>query len=166
MRRVLLAVVIVPLAAVALLAFQFDVAGTIRKIDAGNGDLLVYVSGQDRSLKIDRAVKVLDMDGGPLTDGLNAKELKEGADVTITLDMRPEGFVVTAIRLGTAGMLEAKDLWADGTTPRKRDGLIYAARDFEVDGAHPGESGRQKVANLLLTFFQTDSLARAWYLKK
>jgi hypothetical protein len=403
MRRVLLAVVIVPLAAVALLAFQFDVAGTIRKIDAGNGDLLVYVSGQDRSMKIDRNVKVLDADGRPLTDGLNAKELKEDANVTITLDMRPEGFVVTAIRLGTAGMLEAKAsvglkpltemtaddtykgedgglygggrnepaaahlkiahseaariepldpagtpatdgaiglvsismsnatlefsrfkqladrdpkrspnvtivdcaqnsqamaqwvdpqgpawmeadrrlevakvspkqvqvvwvklanilptgeltdhgkklqkdttavvqnakarfpnlriaflssriyggwttvplnpepyayegafvvrwliqdqlkgdpslnydpakgqakaplllwgpyLWADGTTPRKRDGLIYAARDFEVDGAHPSESGRQKVANLLLTFFQTDSLARTWYLKK
>jgi hypothetical protein len=38
-------------------------------------------------------------------------------------------------------------LWADGTTPRKRDGLIYAARDFDVDGTHPSESGRQKVAN-------------------
>jgi hypothetical protein len=31
MRRGLLAVVIVPLAAVALLAFKFDVAGTIRR---------------------------------------------------------------------------------------------------------------------------------------
>jgi len=108
MRRVLLAVVIVPLAAVALLAFQFDVAGTIRKIDTASGGLLVYVSGQDRSLKIDRDVKVLNADGQPLTDGLNAKELKEGANVTMTLDLRPEGFVVTAIRLGTAGMLEAK----------------------------------------------------------
>jgi hypothetical protein len=403
MRRVLLAVVAVLLVAVSLLAFEFDVAGTIRKIDAGSGDLLVYASGQDRSMKIDRDVKVLNTDGQPLTDGLNAKELKEGSNVTITLDMRPEGFVVTAIRLGTAGMLEAKAsvglkpltemtaddrykgedgglygegrnepsaahlkiarseaakiepldaggmpatdgaiglvsismsnatmefsrfkeladadtkrspnvtivdcaqggqamaqwvdpqgpawmeadrrlevakvspkqvqvvwvklanilptgeltdhgkklqkdttvvvqnakarfpnlriaflssriyggwttvplnpepyayegafvvrwliqdqlkgdpslnydpakgpvkaplllwgpyLWADGTTPRKRDGLIYAARDFEVDGAHPSESGRQKVANLLLTFFQTDSLARTWYLKK
>ena len=108
MRRVLLAVVAVLLVAAALLAFEFDVAGTIRKIDADNGDLLIYVSGQDWSLKIDRAVKVLDMDGRPLTDGLNAKELKEGAKITITLDMRPEGFVVTAIRLGTAGMLEPK----------------------------------------------------------
>jgi hypothetical protein len=403
MRRVLLTVVIVLLVAVALSAFEFEVAGTIRKIDADNGDLLIYISGQDRSMKIDREVKVLDMDGRPLTDGLAAKELKEGAKITITLDMRPEGLIVTAIRLGTAGMLEPKTsvglkpltemtaddtykgeegglygegrnepsaalvkvarneaakiepldaggmpttdgviglvsismsnatqefsrfkeladrdpkrsptvaivdcaqsgqamaqwvdsqgpawmeadrrldvakvspkqvqvvwvklanafptgeltdhgkklqkdttavvqnaktrfpnlriaflssriyggwttvtlnpepyayegafvvrwliqdqlkgdpslnydpakgpvkaplllwgpyLWADGTTPRKRDGLIYAAKDFGVDGAHPSESGRQKVANLLLTFFQTDSLARTWYLKK
>jgi hypothetical protein len=79
MKRVLLAIVIVQLAAIALLAFQFDVAGTIRKIDAGNGDLLIYVSGQDRSVKIDRDVKVLNTDGQPLTDGLNAKELKEGS---------------------------------------------------------------------------------------
>jgi hypothetical protein len=403
MRRVLPTVVIVLLVAVALSAFEFEVAGTIRKIDAVNGDLLIYVSGQDRSMKIDREVKVLDMDGRPLTDGLAAKELKEGAKITITLDMRPEGLIVTAIRLGTAGMLEPKAsvglkpltemtaddtykgeegglygegrnepsaalvkvarseaakiepldaggmpatdgviglvsismsnatqefsrfkeladrdpkrsptvaivdcaqsgqamaqwvdsqgpawveadrrldvakvspkqvqvvwvklanafptgeltdhgkklqkdttavvqnaktrfpnlriaflssriyggwttvtlnpepyayegafvvrwliqdqlkgdpslnydpakgpvkaplllwgpyLWADGTTPRKRDGLIYAAKDFGVDGAHPSDSGRQKVANLLLTFFQTDSLARTWYLKK
>jgi hypothetical protein len=354
-------------------------------------------------LKIDRDVKVLNADGQPLTDGLNAKELKEGANVTMTLDMRPEGFVVTAIRLGTAGMLEAKAsvglkpliemtagdrykgedgglygggrnapaaahlkiarseaakiepldaggmpatdgaiglvsismsnatmefsrfkeladqdskrspnvaivdcaqngqamaqwvdpqgpawieadrrlavakvspkqvqvawvklanilptgeltdhgkklqkdttavvqnakgrfpnlriavlssriyggwttvplnpepyayegafvvrwmiqdqlkgdpglnydpargpvkgplllwgpyLWADGTTPRTSDGLTYPAGDFEVDGTHPSDSGRQKVANLLLTFFQTDALARTWYLRK
>lgn len=403
MRRVLLAVVTVLLVAVALLAFEFDVAGTIRKIDAENGDLLIDASGQDRSMKIDRDVKVVDMNGRSLADGLNAKELKEGAKITITLDMRPEGFVVTAIRLGTAGMLEPKAsvglkpltemtaddrykgedgglygegsnepsaayvkiarneaariepvdvggmpatdgaiglvsismsnatqefsrfkeladhdpkkspnvtivdcaqngqamaqwvdpqgpawieadrrlevakvspkqvqvvwvklanilptgeltdhgkklendttavvqnakarfpnlriaflssriyggwttvplnpepyayegafvvrwliqdqlkgdpslnydpakgpvkaplllwgpyLWADGTTPRKRDHLIYAARDFEVDGTHPSESGRQKVADLLLTFFQTDPQARTWYLKK
>jgi hypothetical protein len=50
---------------------------------------------------------------------------------------------------------------ADGTT-RMRDGLIYAARDFEVDGTHPSESGRQKVAELLLTFFQTDLRSRCF----
>lgn len=57
-------------------------------------------------------------------------------------------------------------LWADGTTPRKSDGLIYEGRDLEVDGTHPSESGRQKVAALLLKFFQTDPLASSWYLKK
>ena len=74
MRRVLLTVVVVLLVAVALSAFEFDVAGTIRDIDTDNGDLLIYVSGQDRSMKIARDVKVLDMAGRPLTDGLAATE--------------------------------------------------------------------------------------------
>ena len=57
-------------------------------------------------------------------------------------------------------------LWADGTTPRKSDGLTYERTDLAGDGTHPSESGRQKVADLLLRFFQTDSLASSWYLKK
>jgi len=36
----------------------------------------------------------------------------------------------------------------------------------EVDGTHPGTSGQRKVADMLLTFFQTDSTARAWYLAR
>jgi hypothetical protein len=57
-------------------------------------------------------------------------------------------------------------LWADGTTPRKKDGLTYQRSDLVEDGTHPSESGRRKVAAMLLTFFQTDPSARAWYLKK
>ena len=38
-------------------------------------------------------------------------------------------------------------LWADGTTPRKSDGLIYNREDLGPDGTHPsGSSGRDKVA--------------------
>jgi hypothetical protein len=57
-------------------------------------------------------------------------------------------------------------LWADGTTPRKGDGLIYEREDLAADGTHPSERGRQKVADLLLRFFQTDSLASTWYLRR
>lgn len=57
-------------------------------------------------------------------------------------------------------------LWADGTTPRKSDGLTYERADLAADGTHPGQGGRQKVANMLLRFFQTDSLARIWYLRR
>jgi hypothetical protein len=57
-------------------------------------------------------------------------------------------------------------LWADGTTPRKSDGLTYTREDLADDGTHPSQSGRQKVADLLLRFFQGDSMARTWYLKK
>ena len=57
-------------------------------------------------------------------------------------------------------------LWADGTTPRRSDGLVYARADLAADGTHPSDSGRQKVANLLLRFFQTDSLASIWYVTR
>ena len=57
-------------------------------------------------------------------------------------------------------------LWADGMTPR-RDGLTWACGDLSSsDGTHPSSSGQRKVADMLLTFFQTDSTARAWYLAR
>jgi hypothetical protein len=57
-------------------------------------------------------------------------------------------------------------LWADGTRPRNGDGLTYERGDLADDGTHPSPSGRRKVADMLLTFFQTDSLARTWYSRK
>lgn len=55
-------------------------------------------------------------------------------------------------------------LWANGTTPRG-DGLIWERGDFVDDGTHPSQSGRAKVADMLLRFFRTDELARQWYLR-
>jgi hypothetical protein len=57
-------------------------------------------------------------------------------------------------------------LWADGTIPRKGDGLIWERNDLAEDGVHPSESGRRKVADMLLNFFKTDSLAATWFVKK
>jgi hypothetical protein len=54
-------------------------------------------------------------------------------------------------------------LWADGTTPRKSDGLVYTRDDLAQDGTHPSNSGRMKVARQLLDFFKTDPLARPWF---
>jgi hypothetical protein len=56
-------------------------------------------------------------------------------------------------------------LWADGTTPRKSDGLVYRREDLGPDGTHPSPSGREKVAKVMLTFFKTDSLAKPWFVK-
>ena len=53
--------------------------------------------------------------------------------------------------------------WADGTTPRRSDNLVWERKDFGGDGTHPSESGRQKVALLLLNFFKNDSLASSWF---
>jgi hypothetical protein len=56
-------------------------------------------------------------------------------------------------------------LWANGATPRKGDGLTYAADEFAGDGTHPGTAAREKVAKLLLDFFTTDPLAKPWFAK-
>ncbi len=54
-------------------------------------------------------------------------------------------------------------LWADGTTPRQHDKLTWTREDLAADGTHPSPAGRKKVAEQLLTFFQTDPLARPWF---
>lgn len=54
-------------------------------------------------------------------------------------------------------------LWADGPRGRKIDGLVWERSDFVADGVHPSESGRKKVADLLLDFFTTDPLAKTWF---
>ena len=54
-------------------------------------------------------------------------------------------------------------LWADGTTPRVADKLAYTRADLAGDGTHPSELGREKVARLMLTFYQTDPLAKSWF---
>ncbi|MGE3805903.1 MAG: hypothetical protein AB7K24_14620 [Gemmataceae bacterium] len=56
--------------------------------------------------------------------------------------------------------------WGDGTTPRKSDGLVWERDDFAKDGVHPTESGRRKVAEMLLKFFKSDPTAKAWFGKK
>ena len=58
-------------------------------------------------------------------------------------------------------------LWADGTTLRKSDGFAWEQKDFrDNDGTHPSDSGRQKVADLLLKFFKSDAGARKWFTGK
>lgn len=54
-------------------------------------------------------------------------------------------------------------LWADGTAPRKTDGLVWKQEDLGGDGTHPSPSGRMKVANLMLNFLKSDPLAKGWF---
>ena len=56
--------------------------------------------------------------------------------------------------------------WADGTTPRRGDGLVWERADLGPDGTHPSESGRRKVAEMLLKFFKEDPLAAGWFVRK
>ena len=54
-------------------------------------------------------------------------------------------------------------LWADGTTPRAADKLTYTRDDLARDGTHPSQSGREKVAKMLLEFFKGSELAAPWF---
>ncbi len=53
-------------------------------------------------------------------------------------------------------------LWADGLTPRF-DGLIWECADFAPDGVHPSQSGRRKVAQMLLDFYMSHPTATPWF---
>ena len=50
-------------------------------------------------------------------------------------------------------------------TPRKSDGLVWKVEDFrENDRTHPSvESGREKVAKLLLNFLKNDPTSKPWF---
>lgn len=52
-------------------------------------------------------------------------------------------------------------LWTDGTRGRA-DGFVWTCEDGAPDGTHPSRSGQQKVAQLLLTFFDTSPFT-TWY---
>lgn len=53
-------------------------------------------------------------------------------------------------------------LWANGQRPNP-EGLSYEESDFGGDGTHPSQSGRRKVAELLLKSFKTDTTTRPWF---
>jgi lysophospholipase L1-like esterase len=54
-------------------------------------------------------------------------------------------------------------LWAEGPKGRKIDALVWERSDFVGNGVHPSDTGRQKVAELLLGFLTTDPLAKSWF---
>lgn len=56
-------------------------------------------------------------------------------------------------------------LWADGEKGRGTDDLIWKRDDFASDGTHPSLTGRGKVANLIMDFFQSDPTTKPWFVK-
>jgi hypothetical protein len=54
-------------------------------------------------------------------------------------------------------------LWTDGLRGRS-DGLVWLCSDTESDGTHPSPSGREKVAKLLVHFFEENETATPWFL--
>ena len=57
-------------------------------------------------------------------------------------------------------------LWTDGMKGRKTDGMTWLKDDVvESDRTHPSDSGRAKVAKMLLDFLETDATAKVWFVK-
>jgi hypothetical protein len=57
-------------------------------------------------------------------------------------------------------------LWADGLTMRN-DGLTWSCSQYADDGTHPAPgsgNARERVAEMLLQFFKTDSTTTPWFL--
>ena len=55
-------------------------------------------------------------------------------------------------------------LWADGTTGRACDGLVWEKQDFADDGTHLSPGGTAKSAKVMLEFFKKDLTAKPWFL--
>src|SRR5438876_568125 len=96
--RWMFALCIVVLSVGCLVAFE--ATGTIRKVDTEQSRLVIRVNGQDRSVKADKSVKVLDREGQELADGLKSKELTAGIEATFTIEPEMGEPVIKAIRLG------------------------------------------------------------------
>jgi hypothetical protein len=100
----------------------FEVQATVKKVDADRGVVVFSAGQQDHTVKVPADVKVLDADGKELPDGLKAKALKEGAEVTLTVERKDERPVLRVIRLGAkrdrpAPAPEAAKVDTSGLTP-------------------------------------------------
>ncbi|MFI5171132.1 MAG: T9SS type A sorting domain-containing protein [Chitinophagales bacterium] len=64
-------------------------------------------------------------------------------------------------------MVWGPPLWADGMEPRAYDGLTWNCNtEFTPDGGgyHLTDMGKDKLANILLNFFRTDTLSKSWFM--
>ena len=133
----------------------FDAVGTLHKVDAEKGVLSLHANGQDRTVRLDKDVKVLGADGKPLADGLKAKELKEGAEVTVTVERGDAGPVIKVIRLGrhaagpakeggkpSVGLKPLTEMTADDRY-KGEDGGLYGGGKNEPPEAHRKAAERE-----------------------
>jgi hypothetical protein len=140
MRRVLvLALLTLLLGARSALALQAH--GTIKSVDAEKGTMVVFANGQDRYLKIDKDVKVSGLDGNPLAGGIKAAELKDGTDVTVTVEFEGDEPVLKAIRLGRVPLSNARPAAAGPPLPEKPTVGIKPLTDMTAEDRYKGEDG-------------------------
>jgi hypothetical protein len=58
-------------------------------------------------------------------------------------------------------------LWTDGLKGRKQDGVIWEKDDcVTTDRTHPSETGKEKVAKMLMDFLKSDPTSKSWFTAK
>lgn len=124
----------------------FEVPGTIQKVDAEKGTIVIKVNGQERTVKADKGIKVLDKEGKELADGLKSKELKEGIEVTFTIEQEKNEPVIKAVRVGKKEAKSVEEKSSVGLKPltemtaddkyKGEDGGLYGGGKNEPPEAH------------------------------
>jgi hypothetical protein len=127
-------------------SLAFEAVGTIQKVDVDKRMVVIRANGQNRTVKADKAIKVLGKDGKELADGLNAKELTEGIDATFAVETEKNEPVIKVIRLGKKETLNAKEKSSVGLKPlmemtaedryKGEDGGLYGGGKNEPPEAH------------------------------
>lgn len=97
-----------------------EAVGTLKNVDVDKNIVIVFASGQDRTLTADKGPKVLDEKGKELSDGSKSKELKEGAAVTITVERENNQLMLKQLRLGGKEATPGKP--GGGNDPRRKSG--------------------------------------------
>jgi hypothetical protein len=109
-----------------------EVTGTIQKVDADKGTVVVKINGQERTLKADNSIKVLDKEGKDLKDGLKAKQLTEGVEATFTVEPDKNQPILKAVRLGKK----------ETTNPEEKNSVgLKPLTEMSADDKYKGEDG-------------------------
>lgn len=117
-------------------ALALEAVGKLKKIDADKSIVVVFAGGQDRTLKADKNLKVVDEKGKDLPDGLKSNELKEGATVTITVERENQQLLLKQLRLGGAAPARP-----DGNDPRRKSGERLGFKPLDEMTAHDSYHG-------------------------
>ncbi|HUV65295.1 MAG TPA: alpha/beta fold hydrolase [Sedimentisphaerales bacterium] len=76
----------------------FGVEGVVKRVDREQRRLVIVAGGRDHTIQAPASVKVLDAAGRELPEGFKAKDLREGAGVTLIVDRQGDKLILQAIR--------------------------------------------------------------------
>jgi hypothetical protein len=136
MFRYFLSALLIVLVAGRTNAFETD--AKIQKIDVQKRILFVFAGGQDRRVSVAENARILDAKGKDLADGLKSKELKEGADVILTVEREDNRPVIKAIQLGKRRAGQTNQNPPDKVDLTKLKPLSDMTRDDEYKGYKGG----------------------------
>ncbi len=126
-RSTILATIFLLLALAVGTLLAFDRQVTIKKVNAGEGTLVLVVGeGQERTVAVAQNAWVLDAQGREVPGGLGGKGL-EGAEATITVEAEAGMPVVKAIRLHKPGEAK-KNVQPEGKFSPPRPSAVDPAR--------------------------------------